>query len=191
MNNEPTYYETLNVSSEASALGIVQAYREIKLIFQPNNLATYSLYSDEELTIMNERIEEAYVILSNSETRRTYDEQFGPSESLSKRGGNKVQQPQPKKDKKKEGMPLVKSIPLPKLLHGKALKKIRKSQGITLAQIADKTNIPKAYLKAIESEDLSVFPGTFYLKSYLKQYASSMGLNPQQTWEAYKAYVKD
>jgi len=190
MSNNPTYYEILNVSSEASALGIVKAYREIKLVFQPNSLATYSLYSDEELVTMNERIEEAYAILSNSEARRVYDEQIQSPESASEQKKGRLKQPQSKKDKKKEPMPLVQSIPLPELVHGKALKQIRKSQHLTLNQIADKTNIPKAYLKAIESENIDVLPGAFYLKSYLKQYASSIGLNPQQTWKAYKAHVK-
>lgn len=188
MDKQPTYYEILNVSSEASALGIVKAYRDIKEIYQPSALATYSLYSEEELAAMNECIEEAYLVLSNSESRRIYDEQIKTTPAP------KVKRKKPStstKEKMKSTMPSIKSLTLPKHVHGKALKKVRKSQGITLDHIADKTNIPKTYLKALEADDISAFPGTFYLKSYLKQYASSIGLNPQQTWKAYQAHVKD
>jgi curved DNA-binding protein CbpA len=188
MFKKPTHYEVLNVSPEASALGIVKAYRETKLVFQPTALATYSLYTDTDLSAVNEQIEEAYAILSNSEARRLYDEELasnGIKKNIPK------QQIPTVKDEKQDRMPVTKSIALPKHVHGKALEKLRKSQGITLDNIADKTNIPKAYLKAIESEDITMFPGTFYLKNYLKQYASSIGLNPQQTWKAYKALVKD
>jgi curved DNA-binding protein CbpA len=186
--SKPTYYEILNVSPEASALGIVKAYREIKLVFQPNALATYSIYTDEELSVMNEQIEEAYAVLSNPEARRIYDEELALHGIKKSPPKHKIRKT---KDKKQASIPTPQKIALPEHVHGKSLKKLRKAQGITLDNIADKTNIPKAYLKAIESEDIAMFPGTFYLKSYLKQYALSIGLDPQQAWKAYQANLKD
>ncbi|MDX8380960.1 MAG: helix-turn-helix domain-containing protein [Ghiorsea sp.] len=186
MNKAQNFYNILNVSADASTLGIVKAYREIKLIFQPDSLAAYSLYSAEELEIINQYIEEAYIVLSNFETRATYDETF-KIEKVSNQ--NKIT---PSPSTKPETMPpSTMSITMPTIVNGKSLKKVRKSQSITLTQIAEKTNLSKAYLKAIENNDIALFPGRFYLKSYLKQYALSIGLDPSKTWKAYKEQVKD
>ena len=188
MTKQPTYYEILNVSLEASALGIVKAYREIKEVYQPNALATYSLYSEEKLGQINELIEEAYLVLSNPEARRVYDEQMKTASAP------KVKREKPTTSTIKNiesTMPNIKSLALPMHIHGKVLQHLRESQGMTLDDIAKKTNIPKNYLQAIENDDISAFPGTFYFKSYLQQYASSIGLNPQQVWNAYQAHVKD
>jgi len=188
MNKAQNFYDILNVSPDASTLGIVKAYREIKLIFQPNSLAAYSLYSEEELEIMNQNIEEAYAVLSNFETRATYDETFQIPKAS--------QQPKatPKQAQTTELNKITAStisVTMPNIVNGKSLKKVRKSQSITLTQIAEKTNLSKAYLKAIENNDTALFPGRFYLKSYLKQYALSIGLDPLKTWKAYKEQVKD
>jgi len=186
INKAQSLYEILNVSPDASTLGIVKAYREIKLIFQPDALAAYSLYSAEELEIINQHIEEAYVVLSNFETRATYDETFKISKASPKSKTKDT-----KTSVSHKIIPSVTPVTMPKIVDGKSLKKIRKSQGITLTQIAENTNLSKAYLKAIEANDIVIFPGTFYLKSYLKQYASCIGLDPLKTWKAYKAQVKD
>ena len=73
MASQDSHYDTLQVSTHATTADIINAYRDIKLIFQENSLAAYSLYSAEEVAAINQQIEEAYVILSNSETRRSYD----------------------------------------------------------------------------------------------------------------------
>ncbi len=188
MAKQPTYYEILNVSSEASALGIVKAYREIKEIYQPGSLATYSLYSEEELAKINERIEEAYLVLSNPEARRVYDEQINLASSSQP---DKVKTRSSQRIHVKSCKPGVEKQALPEYVDGKVLRQLRESQGITLDDIAKKTNIPKLYLQAIEVDDASAFPGHFYFKSYLQQYAECIGLDPQQTWEAYQVHVKD
>ncbi len=186
MRTQNNYYEILNASPEASALGIVKAYREIKLIFQANSLAAYSLYSQEELEMIHQRIEEAYAVLSNSDARREYNKKLEYSTTSNKKSASKkISEP------KDEPLLTVKIISTPEKVHGKVLRKIRKQQDLSLNQIAAKTNIPKAYLKALETQDISILPGRFYLKSYFKQYVTCLGLNPTEAWKKYKLQLKD
>jgi hypothetical protein len=45
-----------------------------------------------------------------------------------------------------------------------------------MAEIAEELCITQRYLKALESDDLSNLPGTFFYKSFVKQYAAILGV---------------
>ncbi len=193
MSQQQTYYDILNISPEASALDIVKAYREIKSIYQPNALATFSLYDKHELETINQQIEEAYAVLSNSAARLEYDKSINKPKSqkqINKDKTTSLQSRQPS-TQEVETRHTMQSVAIPDKVNGQSLRNIRKAQHISLEYIANTTNIPKAYLKAIEHEDIALLPGKFYLKSYLKQYAASIGLEPDQVWEKYQSQLKD
>jgi cytoskeleton protein RodZ len=59
---------------------------------------------------------------------------------------------------------------------GEILRGARESQGRTMAEIAEELCITQRYLKALESDDLSNLPGTFFYKSFVKQYAAILGV---------------
>src|SRR5580704_12431219 len=59
---------------------------------------------------------------------------------------------------------------------GEILRGARESQGRTMAEIAEELCITTRYLKALESDDLSNLPGTFFYKSFVKQYAAILGV---------------
>lgn len=190
MKVSESYYDILHISTNASKTGIINAYREIKLIFQADSVAAYSLYSAEEITAISLQIEEAYAILSNSETRRVYDKTLHISKQtkLNEKSQKDSLHLAPKDN---IDMPFVQSTTIPHNVCGKTLRTLRESHAITLEHIANKTKISIAHLKAIEANDASAFPGVFYLKSYLKQYASSIGLEPCLTWEKYLKNLKN
>ncbi len=190
ISSQENYYDILHVSPSASTLGIINAYREAKLIFQDSSLAAYSLYSAEEIDAINQQIDEAYAILSNSETRRTYDETHNftnPNKHAKPQDHQHVQ----KDLKDNNELSVIQPSVVPNVVCGKVLKELRESNSLSLEHIANKTNISLAYLKAIETDDASIFPGMFYFKSYLKQYASCIGLEPCLTWERYQKNLKD
>lgn len=54
------------------------------------------------------------------------------------------------------------------------LSAIREQKGVTLEQIADKTKISKAYLRAIEKADFDALPGGVFNVSYIRQYARAI-----------------
>ena len=67
------YYELLEINTDASSQDIRRAYERIRKIYEPNSIALYSLFSADETTAINQRIEEAYRTLVYEETRKRYD----------------------------------------------------------------------------------------------------------------------
>ena len=60
---------------------------------------------------------------------------------------------------------------------GAILKTERERQGLDTAQIAEKLCITQRYLRAIENDDLAGLPGIFFYKSFVKQYAATLGVD--------------
>jgi cytoskeletal protein RodZ len=61
----------------------------------------------------------------------------------------------------------------------------RRSQaGITLEQVATRTKISPASLRAIENEEFHLLPGGIFTTSYLRQYAEAVGVDPEELLEA-------
>src|SRR5580693_9308984 len=59
---------------------------------------------------------------------------------------------------------------------GQMLRSARESQGRAVSEIADELCITQRYLHALESDDLSNLPGTFFYKSFVRQYAAILGV---------------
>lgn len=66
-----------------------------------------------------------------------------------------------------------------------ALKKARKGKGLSLEEIAKETNINKKYLKALEEGNYDLFPGEAYVKGFLRNYASFLGLAAEELVKGY------
>lgn len=56
----------------------------------------------------------------------------------------------------------------------------RQRQDISLEQIAERTKISLQFLRAIEAEEFHKLPGGIFSTSYLRQYASSIDLDPTE-----------
>jgi len=54
----------------------------------------------------------------------------------------------------------------------------RQNKGISLEEIAETTKISIRFLRAIENEDFETLPGGIFNTSYLRQYASTIGIEP-------------
>lgn len=86
-------YEILEVRPDASPAEIRSAYLRAKASFQRDSLALYSLMGEEDAQKMLRQIEEAFLVLSNPDRKRLYDQSnlraasmpsaFGEPESLS------------------------------------------------------------------------------------------------------------
>lgn len=61
---------------------------------------------------------------------------------------------------------------------GIILKTERERQGRDIAGIAEELCITQSYLRALEQDDLKNLPGIFFYKSFLKQYAAILGVDP-------------
>ena len=60
---------------------------------------------------------------------------------------------------------------------GEKLRNERQRQNRSISAIASETCISARYLEAIEQDDLSVLPGGFFYKSFVKQYSNALGLD--------------
>jgi len=68
---------------------------------------------------------------------------------------------------------------------------VRQGKGISLREIADQTKISLRFLKAIEEGDFKMLPGGIYDRSYIRQYASAVGLEDTALLEYYRSVTAD
>lgn len=61
---------------------------------------------------------------------------------------------------------------------GEQLRRERTRQGIDLAELARSTRISLKYLEAIESGDRTNLPGGFFYRSFVRQYATALVMDP-------------
>jgi cytoskeletal protein RodZ len=59
------------------------------------------------------------------------------------------------------------------------LARFRKSSGVSLSQIAERTKISSRFLEAIEGEQFDQLPGGIFSTSYLRQYAKAIGYDEE------------
>lgn len=69
---------------------------------------------------------------------------------------------------------------------GQLLKKARLEKGLSLDDVQESTKIRKRYLEAIEEGDYKVLPGSFYVRAFVKTYAETVGLNPDEVLQYYR-----
>lgn len=70
---------------------------------------------------------------------------------------------------------------------GPAFRAAREARGISLGEISARTRIAEYYLGYIEEERFDQLPPIIYLRSYLRQYAAAIGLDPENTINRYLA----
>jgi transcriptional regulator with XRE-family HTH domain len=61
---------------------------------------------------------------------------------------------------------------------GSSLREARSQQGLTLADVEGATMIRARYLEALEDERFDLLPAGAYRRSFLREYASALGLDP-------------
>jgi cytoskeletal protein RodZ len=67
------------------------------------------------------------------------------------------------------------------------LRSSRKRKGVSLEQIADATKISIRFLRAIEAEEFDKLPGGIFTTSYLRQYASAVGIEESRLLGYYQS----
>jgi len=69
---------------------------------------------------------------------------------------------------------------------GQKLKTARESQGLTLAQVYERTKIPLHHLHSIDSGTIDDLPEAVYVAGFIKRYADVVGLNGQALSDEYR-----
>ena len=69
---------------------------------------------------------------------------------------------------------------------GEKLRLARERNSLTIDQVARETHVAKRFLKALEDEDFSAFPGETYALGFLRNYSEYLGLNPEELVGLYR-----
>ncbi|QTM99477.1 helix-turn-helix domain-containing protein [Sediminibacillus dalangtanensis] len=69
---------------------------------------------------------------------------------------------------------------------GERLKEAREAKNLSLEEIQQMTKIQTRYLQAIEKGNFSVMPGNFYVRAFIKEYATAVDLDPDVLMEEHK-----
>jgi cytoskeleton protein RodZ len=63
---------------------------------------------------------------------------------------------------------------------GDRLRQERLRRGLDIHQLAEQTKINASMLEAIEADDLEKLPGSFFTRSFIRQYARALGLDDEE-----------
>jgi len=189
--DEQTFYEILEISPGATTKGIQKAYEHAKETFHADSLAVYSLFTEQEIQEIQGAIEEAYRVLMDEASRKSYDQshyQILGQQKLEK----PPEIPAPLREKKPPPASADVSVHVGEgIYRGKTLRQIRERMSIDLETIAQETRISLKTLELIEGEDLEKLPSLVYLKGFLKGYAQSLGLDPHKVVEDYVHFLDE
>ena len=190
-------YDILEVTTEATLQEIERAYRIARSTYQPNALATYSVFSDAEAGDILRRVEEAYAVLSDARMRREYDARLrreGAGETLPPALDPPVREPPPPPTAsawshppgRAPGLQLDDSLePEDGVFDGPVLRRIRLSRGIELEEISSVTKISESYLRYIEENRYVELPPSVYVRGFLKEYARTLRLDARRVTDSY------
>ena len=74
---------------------------------------------------------------------------------------------------------------------GALLRQARERSGLDLSSIAERTHVRRAYLQALEDEDLSALPEDVYARNFVRLYARTVDLDPEEAVAAFAALRYD
>jgi flagellar biosynthesis protein FlhG len=188
--SETSHYDILDVSRDASVEELGRAYRLAQSAFGDDALATYSLYGSTEAAVMRERIELAWRVLGDTESRARYDASLGeplPATALEIdfELDNDVE-------------PRRKAELIPEITgfddleeggegpyDGARLRRARLRHGVDIGRIAAITKISPVYLRSIEDERFDALPASVYVRGFVTAYARCVGLDPARVVPGY------
>lgn len=182
--SEQDHYEILEVARTATPDEIERAYRLTSQTYAEDSLAGYSVFDEGEASALRERMETAYRVLADEESRQEYDVSLAVA----------AEDPTP---------PVP--TPLPELVapapapiepfeeldeedgdfDGARLRRCRLRRGVELEEIAGVTKINLTYLRFIEEERFADLPAPVYVRGFVSAYAGCVGLDPRRVAASY------
>jgi cytoskeletal protein RodZ len=69
---------------------------------------------------------------------------------------------------------------------GDTLREARMRQRLDIADVEERTKIRAKYLRALENEEFGLLPGSTFVKTFLRTYSESLGLDPHVLVEEYR-----
>jgi flagellar biosynthesis protein FlhG len=215
LNEDPlSLYDLLELTPDATPQEIRSAYLRLKSAYGKDNIAHYGVFSREETEQMLRNVENAYLVLSNPEKRRAYDQGHGMNPgiptapvSLVEPTGDAWPNPSsaslasltlgrsdtpvnvtPTKESTSPETEVV--LESEESWSGPVLRKIRESRRITLEDLSDYTRISRSYLHALEEENFAKLPAVVYVRGFLQQISKRLKLPVDQVTRHYLERMK-
>jgi curved DNA-binding protein CbpA len=186
-----THYDLLDVSRDADTLEVERAYAMARATYADDSLATYSIYDEESVRELRDRIELAYRVLADPEARRHYDATLARAPgsprtpSIEVRLADEPQPPRPELRPEVEGFEDPDDEADSAEFSGARLRRARLRRGLELQQIAEITKITPRYLHYLEEEYFSGLPAPVYVRGFVTGYARCVGLDPKRVAGSY------
>jgi len=182
---EPNLYDILFTQRSATDEELRRAYKRQREIYQSGSLPLTSLVDDEKLRAELARVDEAHDTLLDPLRRRAYDISTFPEADESVKPENPLVDAAAEAEREMLRAELVREINAETEFTGALLRKVRESQGTELDDIANRTKISLAHLRAIEAEDFAKFPAFVYARGFIHEVAKCLGLDPSQVTRTY------
>ncbi|MCP3986109.1 MAG: hypothetical protein GY723_17130 [bacterium] len=196
-----THYEMLEIPAGSPLAEIERAYRVVQSSWATDGLATYSLYDEHEAEAVRERIELAYRVLSEAETKEEYDRRLEPSESEMD-----LEEIDLDLQFVDETVAATSIDLLPTEIEafedaadegtdaewtGSRLRRARLRRGIDLEKIAEVTKINPTYLQFIEQDQFEDLPAAVYVRGFVVSFTRCIGLESTQVADSYMARYRE
>ena len=183
--SEQDHYEVLEVAPGASSEEVRRAYQLATSTYAEDSLAGYSVFEQGDASAVRERIDLAWRVLSDVETRRAYDETLGKPEL-------------PPAVEPAAAPPPAEVAPAPPHapaleefeeegaeFDGARLRRSRLRHGLEIDDVARQTKVNPAYLRFIEEERFDDLPARVYVRGFVMSFASCVGLDPNAVAVSY------
>ena len=190
---EQDYYETLDVARSAGFEDIERAYRLACDTYCEDSLAGYPVFELGDVELLRERIEIAYRILVDPETRRAYDQELTAHAAPAAPAPAWRSSPdEPAPEEVRSPAPVLAPLDALDELEesegewtGARLRRARLRQGIELDEITKTTKVNPTYLAFIEDERFDGLPAAVYVRGFVVGYAGCLGLDAKRVAASY------
>ncbi len=187
---DQSYYELLEISPSATPEEIEKAWERARLLYGPRSLAAYSLLTPEVAAELAARIDQAYEVLLDPETRAAYDARHpveDPRAGASRPGTGPATgatpapaPPQPAVEPPRPFVP-----PEGAAWTGELIRKAREARGLSVAQMAERTKLSRAHIEMVEAERFAELPVAVYLRGIVMCLARELRLDGQKVARSY------
>lgn len=178
--NERTYYDILDLNRNCSTDEVERAYHVAKSAYGDGSMASYSLYGADDLEVIRQKVDEAYLVLVQEESRRVYDESLQADVKPQKEKESRLSDSLP-------SAPNISDIGATDRIpyNGSRLRRIRLESGTDLERISEITKIRSEYLLAVEEDRYDDLPSPVYVRGFVHAYARCLGVDADRAASEY------
>jgi curved DNA-binding protein CbpA len=204
-------YEILDVDPRATVAEIKRAYKIALSAYGTDHMATQGLFSATEKDAILNRIQEAYSVLMDPQRRRDYDEELrdkgrypqrqAPDDAFSgvetkpppraeTAESHPIEDPSVQEEKNRQVDEILMEADAREEYPGAILRQIREIRGFSLDDIAQRTKISRGHLRGLEEDSYDFLPPDTYLKGFLTQIATVLGVDPDLIQPRLMEYIR-